>query len=68
MSSKIVCPHCGMVGMVKTKRVKKKQGISGGKVVGAVVTLGWSMLATGLSQKNMVTEAHCKNCKSKWAF
>jgi hypothetical protein len=60
------CPHCGAVGRVKTKRVKTKQGISGGKAAGAVLTAGFSVLATGLSRKQDVTEMRCKACKMVW--
>ena len=66
MRVKITCPHCGTVGSVKTKQVKKKQGISGAKVMGGLVTHGWSLLGTGLSQKNKVTKTHCKTCGTKW--
>jgi hypothetical protein len=45
-----------------------KQGISGGKATGAVLTMGVSMLATGLSRKQKVTKANCKNCASEWVF
>jgi hypothetical protein len=60
------CPHCGAVGRIKTKRVKQKQGISGGKATGAVLTAGFSVLATGLSRKREVTEMRCKACKMVW--
>lgn len=66
MSRKMVCPHCQNMGTVRTKRVKKKGGISGGKVMGAMATSGVSLLATGLSRKHKVTEARCRNCRAKW--
>jgi hypothetical protein len=53
---------------VYTERTKMKQGISGGKATGAVLTMGVSMLATGLSRKQKVTKATCKNCGSEWVF
>lgn len=62
----IVCPHCGTRGRVKTKQVKVKQGVSGGKATAAVLTLGVSMLATGLSRKQKMTECTCKQCGMKW--
>ena len=43
-----------------------KKGISGGKATGAVLTGGLSLLATGLSRKEMVREAYCYNCKMTW--
>lgn len=64
--SKIQCPHCGVTGQVRTKETKQKRGISGGKATGAVLTAGVSILATGLSRKQKVMEAHCKNCGSRW--
>jgi hypothetical protein len=66
--SKIVCPQCGIAGHVSTRRVKAKKGISGGKATGAVLTAGVSILATGLSRKEMVTRAVCANCRSQWTF
>lgn len=62
----IRCPHCGVTGQVETKAVKQKQGISGGKATGAFFTLGFSMLATGLSRKQQVTEMRCHNCGTVW--
>lgn len=62
----IVCPHCNTRGRVRTKRVKVKRGISGGKATGAVFTGGVSLLATGLSRKVKATEAKCRNCGVTW--
>lgn len=59
----IVCPHCQEKGSVRIKYTKQKKGISGAKATGAVLTGGWSLLATGLSKKEAVTQAHCGNCK-----
>ena len=56
--SQILCPHCQVRGQVHTKRVKVKRGISGGKTTGAVLTAGFSILATGLSRKE--TAATCR--------
>ena len=64
----IICPHCQIRGSVRTAKVKRKRGVSGGKATAAVLTLGWSMLATGLSRKEMVTHAACGNCGSEWDF
>ena len=64
----MICPHCQTQGSVSTREVKKKKGISGGKVIGGLVTGGWSLLATGLSRKDRITEAKCSNCGSKWTF
>ena len=64
----MVCPHCQTKGSVMTERTKMKQGISGGKATAAVLTLGVSMLGTGLSRKQKVTKAKCTNCGSEWVF
>jgi hypothetical protein len=64
----MVCPHCQTWGLVLTKEVLVKQGISGGKATGAVLTAGFSILATGLSRKQKMTEAHCNSCGATWHF
>ncbi|MBB41671.1 MAG: hypothetical protein CMF01_16490 [Hyphomonas sp.] len=64
----MVCPHCQTKGKVLTKPIKKKAGISGAKATGAILTGGVSLVATGLSRKDAVTEAHCANCSSTWHF
>jgi len=63
----IVCPHCQTLGSVTTRVVKRKSGVSGGKATGAVLTAGWSLLATGLSRKEKVTEMRCGNCGVTWS-
>jgi transcription elongation factor Elf1 len=65
-AARIECPHCHVKGRVTTRQIKVKRGISGGKATGAVLTAGFSILATGLSRKEMVTEAHCGNCGVTW--
>jgi hypothetical protein len=67
-SGLLVCPQCQTRGQVKLQLVKQKKGISGGKATGAVLTGGLSILATGLSRKEEVTEAHCNACGSTWHF
>lgn len=64
----IICPHCQTKGTVRTMDVKKKRGISGAKATAAVITGGISVLATGLSRKEKLTQAHCENCGSDWLF
>lgn len=66
--AQIVCPHCNNRGLVRTQQVRMKRGISGGKATAAVFTFGWSMLATGLSRKETMTEARCNKCGSIWHF
>jgi hypothetical protein len=68
VNSALVCPQCQTRGEVRTKVVKRKKGVSGAKATGAVLTLGWSLLATGLSRKEQTTQAHCGKCKSTWDF
>jgi DNA-directed RNA polymerase subunit RPC12/RpoP len=68
LNPQVVCPHCQTKGMVKTKLVKSKKGISGGKATAAVLTGGASVLATGLSRKEKETQAHCENCNNTWIF
>ncbi|MDQ1479348.1 MAG: hypothetical protein QOI44_209 [Actinomycetota bacterium] len=55
-----VAAPCGVVGGVDVKRAKQKKGISGGKATAAVLTVGISMLGTGLSRKEAVSQAKCK--------
>lgn len=64
----LVCPHCQAKGQVRTKRVTQKQGVSGGKATAAVLTAGFSLLATGLSRKVEVTQAVCDSCHSIWTY
>ena len=68
VNTEMICPHCEVKGHIRTKLVEKKQGISGGKATGAILTGGVSMLATGLSRKAEVTQAHCMHCKNVWDF
>jgi hypothetical protein len=64
----MVCPHCQSKGAVRIKRVKQKQGISGGKATAALLTGGASLVAVGLSKKGEVTQAMCENCQCQWTF
>ena len=57
-----MCPACQKRGDVSTKPTHVKNGISGPKVVAAVFTGGWSLLATGIARKVDRTEAKCSNC------
>ncbi len=64
----MTCPHCETKGKVRTTKVKQKKGVSGGKATAAVLTGGLSILATGLSRKEEVTQAHCDKCDNTWVF
>ena len=68
INRQLVCPHCQTRGEVHTKAVKMKKGVSGAKATGAILSGGVSLLATGLSRKDELTEAFCSNCSSKWHF
>lgn len=68
VKGKMICPHCQTAGTVRTKRAKVKSGVSGGKATGAILTGGVSLLATGLSRKQQVTQASCSNCGAEWTF
>lgn len=63
-----ICPFCQNTNCVRIKRIEKKTGISGGKATGALLTGGVSLLVTGLSKKEKVTEAYCSKCKQTWHF
>ena len=63
-----ICPHCQTKGDVHAKPVDRKKGVSGAKATGALLTGGVSLLATGLSRKENLTQAHCCNCDSTWDF
>ncbi len=62
------CPHCAAVGTVTTAQKAVKRGISGGKATAAFLTGGLSLFGTGLSRKQTVTEASCRNCKITWTI
>lgn len=64
----MVCPHCHVRGSVRTRRVRLKKGVSGGKATGAIFTAGLSLFATGLSRKEKATEARCTNCGATWHY
>ena len=66
INSALLCPHCQIRGKVRTMQVKVKQGISGGKATGAILTAGLSLFVTGLSKKKMQTQLHCDNCEMEW--
>lgn len=64
--AQVICPHCHNRGGVTWREVKRKQGISGAKATGAVLTGGLSVVATGLSRKGYVRACSCHNCGMKW--
>jgi hypothetical protein len=66
--AQIICQQCQTRGRVTTRQVTLKNGISGGKATGALLTGGLSLLATGLSRKEDATKAECANCGSVWHF
>jgi transcription elongation factor Elf1 len=64
----MICPHCQTKGSVRTNEIERKVGVSGGKATGAILTGGISLLLTGLSRKESVTQAHCGNCGATWIY
>lgn len=62
----IECPWCHVLGKVSTRSVRRKKGVSGGKATGAVLTGGLSVLVTGLSRREEVTELSCGSCGVRW--
>jgi hypothetical protein len=62
----VICQHCQVKGRVAVKTESQKQGVSGGKATGALLTGGISLLATGLSRAGDVTSAKCRNCGMTW--
>lgn len=62
----VICPACQTRGLVRTKNVDRKSGISGGKATAAILTGGVTLLATGLSRKEAATQCYCDNCRSQW--
>jgi len=62
------CPHCQTVGLIATKKVDLKKGVSGGKAVAGILTGGLSLLAVGLSREETQTEARCGKCRNVWHF
>ena len=64
----ILCPHCQVKGRVRTMIAEEDTGISGKKATAAALTGGISILATGLSRNEKVTQAHCDNCGSTWTY
>lgn len=65
-AEKIVCQFCHQAGGVRVRLVQRKQGISGGKATGAVVTGGISLFATGLSRKQQMRHLTCSSCHMEW--
>jgi hypothetical protein len=66
LHKEVICPHCQSKGNVYYQHLDRKKGVSGGKAVGALLTGGVSMLATGLSRKEKHIQAHCVNCNTTW--
>jgi hypothetical protein len=68
INAEMMCPHCQSKGQIRTKYIRQKKGVSGGKATSAVLTGGLSLLVVGLSRKENATQAHCCNCNNTWFF
>lgn len=68
LNAAMICPHCQTKGFIRTKKIEKKGGVSGSKAAGAVVTGGLSVLVTGLSSVDTLTQSHCDQCGNTWVF
>jgi hypothetical protein len=66
INKQIECQLCHHVGLVHVHKGAEKQGISGGKATGAILTGGMSLLATGLSRTGEVVICWCGNCKMQF--
>ncbi|HEX4495326.1 MAG TPA: hypothetical protein VIE43_06640 [Thermoanaerobaculia bacterium] len=64
----LICPHCQTKGRVHARRISVAAGISAEKATAAVLTGGYSVLATGLSRTADRTQAACEACSSVWQF
>jgi hypothetical protein len=58
----LICAHCGHKGGVQTKTEERKEGVSGTKLSAAVLTGGWSVLFSGLSENQRVVACYCEKC------
>ena len=67
-NSAMTCPHCQEKGKVRVKPVEQKKEASGAKATGAILTGGASLLFTGLSRKEQLTQVYCDNCHNTWNF
>ncbi len=65
-NTELVCPYCQRRGDVFIQYLRLKNGISGGKVLGGLLTGGVSLLATGISRKDVFKQFHCDNCDQYW--
>lgn len=68
VNAALICPHCQAKGSVRSKRIDRKTGISGGKIAAAVLLSPLTLLATGVSRNERATQAHCDHCGSTWTF
>jgi hypothetical protein len=66
LNPKLQCKYCNGTESVRYKRFTRKAGFSAGKATAAVLTGGYSLLATGLSKQEGVGKFYCENCKMSW--
>jgi len=60
------CQYCNGIGTVVVQQVKRKKGVSPGKIAGAVVTGGISLVGTGVAKKVWMNQLTCTACQMKW--
>ena len=64
----VVCTFCQTKGKVRVKKGERKEGLSGGKVAGGMLTGGASILVTGIHRKQEIQNATCGNCRQTWSW
>ena len=62
----IECLYCHSSGTVVVQKVKKKKGVSPGKATAGILTLGVSLVGTGLAKKEVVSQLTCAACGMTW--
>ena len=60
------CQYCNGVGTVVVQQMKRKKGVSPGKIAGAVVTGGISLVGTGVAKKVWMNQLTCTAWQMRW--
>jgi hypothetical protein len=61
----IPCRYCGRPGVIVTAG-RARVGVSGGKLVAFILTLGFSIFLVGLSRHEKVNHFRCTHCGLTW--